>query len=131
MKYNGKTGSSISVDINKGAWTDIDNIEISGAKTFTVKFAANGKDNRFFLDEVMVKNVAESGETTAITLDENSESNTIEAKTGVNVTLKRTMKADMWNTICLPFDVTYDDAKAAFGNNVKIAELDGNSTGTT
>lgn len=64
-------------------------------------------------------------ETTAITLDEKSESNTIEAtKTGVNVTLKRTMVANEWNTICLPFDVTYDKAKAAFGNDVKIVELD-------
>lgn len=72
LKYNGKTGSSITVDINKGAWTDIDNIEISGAKTFTITFAGNGGNNRFFLDEVMVNNVTESGETTAITLDENS-----------------------------------------------------------
>ena len=59
-----------------------------------------------------------------ITLNENSESNTIEAKTGVNVTLKRTMVANEWNTICLPFDVTMDKAKAAFGDNVKIVELD-------
>lgn len=59
-----------------------------------------------------------------IILDENSESNTIEAKTGVNVTLKRSMVANEWNTICLPFDVTMDKAKAAFGDNVKIVELD-------
>lgn len=124
LKYNGKTGSSITVDINKGAWTDIDNIEISGAKTFTITFAGNGGYNRFFLDEVMVNNVTESGETTAITLNENSESNTIEAKTGVNVTLKRSMVAGEWNTICLPFALTEDKAKAAFGDNVKIVELD-------
>lgn len=59
-----------------------------------------------------------------IILDENSESNTIEAKTGVNVTFKRSMVANEWNTICLPFDVTMDKAKAAFGDNVKIVELD-------
>ena len=47
LKYNGITGSSITVDINKGAWTDIDNIEISGAKTFTIKFAGNAGKNRF------------------------------------------------------------------------------------
>ncbi|WP_418688271.1 MULTISPECIES: hypothetical protein [Bacteria] len=131
LKYNGKTGSSISVDINKGAWTDIDNIEISGAKTFTITFAGNAGNNRFFLDEVMVKNVAESGETTTITLDENSESNTIEAKTGVNVTLKRSMVANEWNTICLPFNVSKEKAQTAFGEGVKIAELNAGSTGTT
>ncbi|WP_308268186.1 hypothetical protein [Prevotella sp.] len=131
LTYNGKTSSSISVYINRESWTNIDNIEISGAKTFTITFAANGKNNRFFLDEVMVKNVAESGETTTIELDENSESNTIEAKTGVNVTLKRTMVANEWNTICLPFDVSKEQAQTAFGEGVKIAELNAGSTGTT
>lgn len=53
-----------------------------------------------------------------------SANNTIEAKTGVNVTLKRSMVANEWNTICLPFDVTEKQAKAAFGDEVKIAELD-------
>lgn len=131
LTYNGKTSSSISVNINRESWTNIDNIEISGAKTFTITFAANGKNNRFFLDEVMVKNVAESGETTTITLDENSESNTIEAKTGVNVTLKRSMVANEWNTICLPFNVSKEKAQTAFGEGVKIAELNAGSTGTT
>lgn len=67
-----------------------------------------------------------------ITLDENSESNTIEAKNGVNVTLKRTMVANEWNTICLPFDVSKEQAQTAFGEGVKIAQLDDkNSTGNT
>lgn len=66
-----------------------------------------------------------------ITFDENSESNTIEAKTGVNVTLKRSMVANEWNTICLPFDVSAEQATTAFGEGVKIAELNANSTGNT
>lgn len=130
LTYNGKTSSSISVNMNMGSWTNIDNIEISGAKTFTITFAANGKNNRFFLDEVMVKNVAESGETETLTLDE-SDTNTLEAKTGVNVTLKRSMVENEWNTICLPFDVTVEQATAAFGEGVKIAQLDDKSTGKT
>lgn len=67
-----------------------------------------------------------------IILDENSESNTIEAKTGVNVTLKRSMVANEWNTICLPFDVSKEKAQKAFGEGVKIAQLDDkNSTDNT
>lgn len=62
-------------------------------------------------------------ETEPLTLNE-SATNTIEAKSGVNVTLKRTMVKGEWNTICLPFSVTEDKAKAAFGNDVKIVELD-------
>ena len=125
LTYNGKTSSSISVNINRESWTNIDNIEISGAKTFTITFAANGKNNRFFLDEVMVKDIP------TVTLDETATNNNIVAKTGVNVTLKRTMKADMWNTICLPFDLDQTKITTAFGDGVKVAQLDGNSTGTT
>lgn len=66
-----------------------------------------------------------------IILNENSESNTIETKTGVNVTLKRSMVVNEWNTICLPFDVSEKQAKDAFGEGVKIAELNANSTGNT
>lgn len=63
-----------------------------------------------------------------VTLDE-SATNTIEVKTGVNVTLKRSMVANEWNTICLPFDVTAEQATVAFGEGVKIAQLDDTSTG--
>lgn len=74
--------------------------------------------NQVFLENMTVNLVK------LVELDENSESNTIEAKTGVNVTLKRTMVANEWNTICLPFAVTEDKATAAFGDDVKIVELD-------
>lgn len=74
--------------------------------------------NQVFLENMTVNLVK------LVELDENSESNTLEAKTGVNVTLKRTMVKGEWNTICLPFSVTEDKAKAAFGNDVKIVELD-------
>ena len=70
-------------------------------------------------------------ETETITLDETATTNNIEAKPGVNVTLMRTMKAGVWNTICLPFDVTKKQATAAFGEGVKIAQLDDASTGNT
>lgn len=66
-----------------------------------------------------------------VILDETATNNTIEAKSGVNVTLKRSMVVNEWNTICLPFDVSAEQATAAFGDNVKIAALDRNSTGTT
>lgn len=94
-------------ELNSKAWTGL-------AKILTIK----ADKNPVFLKNMTVNLVK------LVELDENSESNTIEAKTGVNVTLKRTMVANEWNTICLPFDVTEKQAKAAFGDEVKIAELD-------
>lgn len=94
-------------ELKSKTWTGL-------AKTLTMEVA---KD-QVFIKTMTVYTVK------IVELDENSESNTIEAKTGVNVTLKRSMVANEWNTICLPFDVTMDKAKAAFGDNVKIVELD-------
>ena len=42
----------------------------------------------------------------------------------------RTFKAGEWNTICLPFSLTYDQLKATFGNDVQLLEYSG-INGTT
>lgn len=94
-------------ELKSKTWTGL-------AKTLTMEVA---KD-QVFIKTMTVYTVK------IVELDENSESNTIEAKNGVNVTLKRTMVKGEWNTICLPFALTEDKAKAAFGDNVKIVELD-------
>lgn len=41
----------------------------------------------------------------------------------VNVKMKRALKTDNWNTICLPFDMTADEIKNVFGNGTKIEKL--------
>lgn len=58
----------------------------------------------------------------AIELDE-LYANGIIARDNISVTLKRTMVANEWNTVCLPFAVTVEQAKTAFGEGVKIAAL--------
>lgn len=132
LTYGDNTpAKSVNIDLVHSTWVTY-SMKISGTKSCKITFDNNKtKTYRFFLDEVMVKNVAESGETTTITLDENSESNTIEAMTGVNVTLKRSMVKGEWNTICLPFELSEKQAKDAFGEGVKIATLNKKSTGTT
>lgn len=47
------------------------------------------------------------------------------AATGVNVTVKRTIKADELSTIVLPFAMTGDQVKAAFGDDVELFEYEG------
>lgn len=110
--YNNGTGATLSLDVADGS-------------AFTVT-----SDNALAISKIEIT-PNKVDETTTITLNENSESNTIEAKTGVNVTLKRSMVANEWNTICLPFNVSKEKAQTAFGEGVKIAELNAGSTGTT
>ena len=42
---------------------------------------------------------------------------------GVDVTVKRAIKANEWNTICLPFAMTESQVKSAFGNDVQLKDF--------
>ena len=54
-----------------------------------------------------------------ITLDENSTLPPV-AHEGVNVKVVRTIKANEWSTVCLPFAMNLTKAKAAFGDDVQV-----------
>lgn len=54
-------------------------------------------------------------------LDENA-TEAPAAEKGVNVKVKRTIKADEWSTLCLPFSMSEAQVKAAFGDDVKLAD---------
>lgn len=60
-----------------------------------------------------------------------SEENTIETQSDVNISLNRKLVKGVWNTICLPFDVSKDQAQSAFGADVRIAALNVESKGNT
>ena len=45
------------------------------------------------------------------------------AATGVDVRVKRTINANEWSTICLPFAMSADQCKAAFGDDVQLANF--------
>lgn len=57
-------------------------------------------------------------------LDENS-TQAPTAATGVDVLVKRTIKANEWSTICLPFAMTEAQVKAAFGDDVLLKDFNG------
>ena len=59
-----------------------------------------------------------------VVLNENS-TTLPDAATGVNVRVKRTINAGSWSTICLPFAMTEEQCKEAFGQGVKIADFMG------
>lgn len=58
-----------------------------------------------------------------ITLDENSETLPPTTDEEVEILVKRTIRANQWNTICLPFAMTEEQVKEAFGEDVKLAEF--------
>lgn len=58
-----------------------------------------------------------------ITLDENSTVLPPTTDGEVDILVKRTIPANRWNTICLPFAMTEGQVKEAFGEDVELAEF--------
>lgn len=66
--------------------------------------------------------------TTPLTLEEDADDTVskIEANNGktIDVKLTRSLKAGLWNTICLPFDVTADQVESVLKATGKVKEFD-------
>lgn len=126
LTYGDNTpAKSVTISPTQGKWDDYEMI-ITGTTSFTLTFSNFTISYRFFLDEVMVKEIAAAD----VTLDEDKD-NVVEAAENANVTLKRTLYADGgWNTLCLPFTLTDAQTKAAFGNDVELRTLESVSGNT-
>lgn len=59
--------------------------------------------------------------TDRLVLDENSTLPIAPSTSKANVTVKRNLKAGVWNTICLPFKMTKDQVDDIFGNHTLVA----------
>ena len=59
------------------------------------------------------------------TIDENSTAKDFAAGTYNMVTLKRTFNDGAWNTLVVPFDLTAEQIKEAFGSTAKVAAYNG------
>ena len=81
--------------------------------------------SKFYETELLESTVTitEAGDS-RILLDENS--TTVPAlATNVDVRVKRTINANQWSTIVLPFAMTEEQVKEAFGNDVQLADFIG------
>lgn len=72
----------------------------------------------YFLDNVKIER--------AIGLDEAADNSAaLEKNNGkeVNVMLKRTLVADSWNTLCLPFSMSHDAVQTVFGQGTVLKQM--------
>ena len=53
-----------------------------------------------------------------------NETNNIEAWENSDITLNRTLVADKWNTLCVPFAISGEEIKANFGEGTLVEKLD-------
>lgn len=72
----------------------------------------------YFLDNVKIER--------AIGLDEAADNSAVLEKNNgkvVNVMLKRTLVADSWNTLCLPFSMSHDAVQTVFGEGTILKQM--------
>lgn len=65
---------------------------------------------------------ASSTEPTNVSISQ-TDGYTYEAKNNAKVTLTKPLKANVWNAICLPFSMTEQQVRNAFGEDARIAEF--------
>lgn len=86
-----------------------------------ISFGYNISDYDYAPDVTFTVNVVEHH---SVLLDETSTTPPI-AATDVNVRVKRTISANEWSTICLPFAMTEEQVKSAFGADAVLADFIG------
>lgn len=97
----------LSLNDNNGKWNKKDETGEWSGSSSSVSFTNLGskKGNAVYYYTINIEYVAVK----PVTLDEskdNAETISSNADKTVNVKLTRTLKADVWNTFCVPFDVT-------------------------
>ncbi|MBQ7672168.1 MAG: hypothetical protein IJS49_03735 [Paludibacteraceae bacterium] len=107
------TSPTISEDGN--VILEITNPIMPGLKQLRLDFASSESGYIFNVNNVTFSK-------RAVSLNENYDFTAV-AESDVNVVLVRTIPANKWSTIVLPFDMTNEQLKAAFGNDVSVAEL--------
>lgn len=108
----------LSVSFTVGSEVSIGDYNV----TLTNLWLGYGTSSKDYLDDVTFTVHVVAAHT--IVLDETS---TVlpEPAEGVNVKVKRTIKANEWSSICLPFAMSEQQVKEAFGNDVELADFKG------
>lgn len=126
LVYNKRMAFSTARDSGNGLYS----ITVSSSGSATIENLgrdrneyisyAGGTDGFMFGDGSKIQ-ILKKHELVDYTFDE-SEANTIEAWDNANVTLNRTLVANKWNTLCLPFDVEGDNLAKLLGEGAQVTE---------
>lgn len=108
----------LTIDFTVGSNVPVGEYDVT-LKNIWFGYGISSKD---YVDDVTFKVNVVAQHT--VVLDELS-TTAPENATGVNVTVKRTINANEWSTICLPFAMSESQVKAAFGDDVQLKDFDG------
>ena len=122
---NGNSGTLLTMNISASA--DLAVGETLTATLTDVIFVTTPEGVQRNLDDVNISITIGAPADTRVLIDED-ETAAPAAATGVDVRVKRTITAGVWNTICLPFAMTAAQVKEAFGDDVLLGDFTGCET---
>lgn len=93
------------------------------AKMTGIQFGNKDGVHTTFMDDVTFTVTVASPDTPDVILDETSTTQPEASEEKVLIKVKRTIKANEWSTICLPFRMTEAQVYEAFGEDVKLMEF--------
>ena len=117
-EITGTTGTILTLTLSAAETIDVGASLQAKLKNITMQ-PVEGSETCTFSDWHFAINISDPW----ITLDENS-TTLPEASNGeTEIKVKRTIKANQWNTICFPFAMTAAQVYEAFGEDVQVAEF--------
>ena len=124
-KFTFKATQGGSFSVSSGTYDSATKTWEGNAQSITLTIP-NGEDATWF--QTMTVTYSKVATTTPLTLEEDADdTNTkIEKNNGKtqDVTLTRSLKAGLWNTICLPFDVTAEQVESVLKATDNVKEFD-------
>ena len=121
MSFNGTEGAVAYINITAAASTAL------GEYQGSIADVTMSTDQSFYFDESSFKITV----TDKVVLDEVSAAPPVATEGPVDILVKRSIKANQWSTLCLPFDMTKAQVEEVFGSDVKIAFFDKESKPVT
>ncbi len=96
------------------------------AKFYNLEFTTIKSQGVVFDESTFNITIGEAPDTRVV-LDENSTVMPTDAE-GVDIRVKRTIKANSWSTLVLPFDMTGEQVKNVFGDDILMIDFNGYET---
>ena len=117
--FDGTDGEIVQVVVNINASAANSALPLVFEDIVLVDTGSNG----FETERVETTITVTEAQDNRVILDETSTSVPEASNGAVDILVKRTIKANEWSTICLPFDMTEAQVYEIFGNDVQFAEF--------
>lgn len=123
--FTGNDGEIATLAVTVGANMPLGNYPIL---LRTIKLTETDISNFYETELVETTITITAAQDGRVLLDENSTTAPESSSGSVDVRVLRTINADSWSTICLPFAMTTAQVQEAFGNDAQLADFTGYTT---